>query len=128
MDSIPVVLEIDAQQNSKYSILFNEKILFENIAPDVKINKFNVNAIKHKFNSITIKGNVVINRLELDGIDTRYFIHHGFTSNKNRGNADNNFVKFYFYTPIWKWYIEWINNDNSTFRQISKNHSGFIPL
>ena len=128
MDSIPVVLEVDAQQNSKYSILFNEKILFENIASDVKINKFNVSAIKHKFNSITIKGNVVINRLELDGIDTRYFIHHGFTSNKNRGNADNSFVKFYFYTPIWKWYIEWINNDNSTFRQISKNHSGFIPL
>jgi len=29
MDSIPVVLEIDAQQNSKYSILFNEKKLFE---------------------------------------------------------------------------------------------------
>jgi hypothetical protein len=128
MDSIPVVLEVDAQQNSKYSIVFNEKILFENIASDVKINKFNVSAIKHKFNSITIKGNVVINRLELDGIDTRYFIHHGFTSNKNRGNADNSFVKFYFYTPIWKWYIEWINNDNSTFRQISKNHSGFIPL
>jgi hypothetical protein len=128
MDSIPVVLEIDAQQNSKYSILFNEKKLFEDITSDVKVNKFDVHAIKHKFNSITIKGNVVVNRLELDGIDTRYFIHHGFTSNKNRGNADNIFVKFYFYTPIWKWYIDWINNDNSSFRQISKDHSGFIPL
>jgi len=128
MDSIPVVLEIDAQQNSKYSILFNEKKLFEDITSDVKVNKFDVHAIKHKFNSITIKGNVVVNRLELDDIDTRYFIHHGFTSNKNRGNADNIFVKFYFYTPIWKWYIDWINNDNSSFRQISKDHSGFIPL
>mgnify|MGYP007072156995 FL=1 len=128
MDSIPVVLEIDAQQNSKYSILFNEKKLFEDITSDVKVNKFDVHAIKHKFNSITIKGNVVVNRLELDGIDTRYFIHHGFTSNKNRGNADSIFVKFYFYTPIWKWYIDWINNDNSSFRQISKDHSGFIPL
>lgn len=128
MVKVPVILEIDAQQNSKYNILCNKKIILENINSDVKINKFDFEAVEHKFNSITIQGNVVVTRLELDGIDTRYFIHHGFISNKNRGNADNNFVKFYFYTPIWKWYIDWLDNDNSSFRQISKDHSGFIPL
>jgi hypothetical protein len=29
---------------------------------------------------------------------------------------------------VWRWYIEWKQHDNSTFRQLSKDHSGFLPL
>jgi len=66
--------------------------------------------------------------LILDGIDTDYFVHHGFTENKGRGNSGIEYVKYFFKTPIWQWYIEWTQNDNNTIRQISKTHQGFIPL
>ena len=33
-----------------------------------------------------------------------------------------------FEAPVWRWYIEWIQHDNSYFRKLSKNHQGFLPL
>jgi hypothetical protein len=82
----------------------------------------------YSWNTITFQGKVSIDSLILDGIDTEYFVHHGFTENKSRGNAGQEYVKYYFKTPIWQWFIEWKQNDNSTTRQISKTHQGFIPL
>ena len=86
----------------------------------------------YSWNTITFKhshkGTIVVEQLILDGIDTEYFVHHGFTNNKGRGNAGLGWVKYYFRIPIWQWFIDWKQNDNSTFRQISKNHQGFIPL
>ena len=82
----------------------------------------------YSWNTITFQGKVSIDSLILDGIDTEYYVHHGFTENKSRGNAGQEYVKYYFKTPIWQWFIEWKQNDNSTIRQISKTHQGFIPL
>jgi len=82
----------------------------------------------YTWNTITFKGKVSIDKLILDGIDTDYFVHHGFTENKGRGNSGTEYVKYFFKTPIWQWYIEWTQNDNNTIRQISKTHQGFIPL
>ena len=79
------------------------------------------------WNTIMFEGQVTVERLILDGIDTEYFVHHGFNENKGRGNAGT-MVKYYFKTPIWQWFIEWKQNDNNTIRQISKTHQGFIPL
>lgn len=82
----------------------------------------------HMTHELEIKGHVEVIRLWLDGIDTEYFVHHGFTPDRGRGNAHNQSVKYYFNTPVWRWYMEWHKHDNSTFRELSKDHSGFLPL
>tara|TARA_B100001248_G_scaffold183281_1_gene139566 strand:+ start:3153 stop:3533 length:381 start_codon:yes stop_codon:yes gene_type:complete len=82
----------------------------------------------HKMHCLDLQGKVTVEKLILDGIDTDYFIHHGFCSDGNRGNHDNKQVRYYFQTPIWEWYIDWKQHDNSKYRNISKDHSGFIPL
>jgi|TARA_B100000780_G_scaffold83997_1_gene57447 hypothetical protein len=80
-----------------------------------------------QWNEIMFKGSATIYELQLDGIDTNYFVHHGFTD-YGRGNAGNKYVKYYFKTPIWEWFIDWETNDNNAFRQISKADQGFLPL
>lgn len=83
------------------------------------------------FNKVTFVGtDLSINKLVLDGIDTRYFVHHGFTSAGHRGNNVQNSGKiwYYFKLPIWQWYMDFIEHDNSYFRQISKAYSGFTAI
>ena len=82
----------------------------------------------HKVNCLEVVGNVKVNKLILDGIDTEHFIHHGFVDESQRGNQATTHVKYFFRIPIWNWYLDWKQNDNSTIRQISKTHQGFIPL
>ena len=82
----------------------------------------------HKVNTLEFCGNVVVNKLILDDIDTEYFVHHGFTENSQRGNAGKTYVKYFFKTPIWSWYLDWKQNDNAVIRELSKAHQGFIPL
>ena len=80
-----------------------------------------------QWNELIFKGAPTVSELQLDGIDTKHFVHHEFT-NEGRGNSGSKFVKFYFKTPIWEWFIDWETNDNNAFRQISKDHQGFLPL
>ena len=82
----------------------------------------------HKVNTLEFCGDVVVNKLILDDIDTEYFVHHGFTENSQRGNASKTCVKYFFKTPIWSWFLDLKQNDNSTIRELSKTHQGFIPL
>ena len=82
----------------------------------------------HKVNTLEFCGDVIVNKLILDDIDTEYFVHHGFTENPQRGNASKTCVKYFFKTPIWSWYLDWKQNDNAVIRELSKAHQGFIPL
>jgi len=80
-----------------------------------------------QWNELMFKGTPTVTELQLDGIDTEYFVHHGF-SDFGRGNSGKQYVKYYFRTPVWEWFIDWKKNDNNAFRQISKVDQGFIPL
>lgn len=96
-------------------------------------NKVHVeNLAQHKTHYIEFKsadgGQITVEKLILDGIDTEYFTHHGFIENSGRGNSSNSTVKYYFNVPVWDWFLTWKENDNSTTRMLSKTHQGFIPL
>lgn len=124
MPNIPVSFIIKTATD--YKVVLND----EHIAEHSQLTmEFETPQLKdHKMQCLEIRGNVTVERLVLDDIDTEYFVHHGFTSRGARGNSDQHCVKYYFQTPIWRWYMNWRQHDNSTFRQISKDHSGFLPL
>jgi hypothetical protein len=124
MSSIPIRLEL--AKDAPYSVWLDGAKIVEH--SQSKIEFHSQLLMDHKTHTLEIRGNVTVERLMLDGIDTEYFKYHGFTSDGARGNSDTKCVKYYFNTPIWKWYIEWRQHDNSTYRQLSKDHSGFLPL
>ncbi len=109
-----------------YTVLVNGENIVEHSQDTME---FNTAILKdHKMHSLDIRGDVQVESLVLDGIDTEHYIHHGFTSNGTRGNKDSTNVRYYFQAPIWKWYLDWKQHDNSKYRNISKAHSGFLPL
>lgn len=124
MSIIPIRFEL--ADMTPYSVCLDGEPVVEHSQARME---FNSHILKdHQTHCLDIMGDVRVERLELDGIDTDYFVHHGFTSDGTRGNTDRQRVRYYFRTPVWKWYIEWKQHDNSTFRQLSKDHSGFLPL
>ena len=124
MSIINIRLEINTEDF--YKIKLNDQPIVEHTQSTIE---FTSPILKdHKFSWLDIQGKVTIESLTLDGIDTDYFIHHGFCSDGRRGNNDDKQVRYYFQTPIWEWYIDWKQHDNSKYRNISKDHSGFIPL
>ncbi len=122
-----ITLEFEADKLTKMYV--NKKLTSSSIMWQSSFNRYlatiKVNS-NRQWNEIEFKGPITINKLILDGIDTKYFIHHGFTD-YGRGNSGK-FVKYYFKAPIWEWIIDWTTNDNSTFRTISKINQGFLPL
>ena len=106
--------------NKEYKILLNGKEYTGLIVIEV--------LPTHKVNTLEFSGDVIVNKLILDDIDTEYFVHHGFTENPQRGNASKTCVKYFFKAPIWSWFLDWKQNDNSAIRELSKTHQGFIPL
>jgi hypothetical protein len=123
-------IEIQFEVNS-----VNPIQVFLNDQPQTKLinNSFTAsNLSHHKTHYIEFKSDtkqlITVEKLILDGIDTEYFIHHGFLPNSGRGNASDSYVKYYFNLPIWDWFLNWKQNDNSTIRMLSKTHQGFIPL
>jgi hypothetical protein len=124
MSIIPIRFTLEARTD--YTVLINGENMFEHSQHTVE---FNTPILKdHKMHTLDICGDVRVVNLTLDGIDTEYFIHHGFTTAGYRGNADPERVRYYFQTPVWEWYIDWKQHDNSKFRNISKTHQGFLPL
>ena len=124
MSIINIRLEINTEDF--YKIKLNDQPIVEHTQSTIE---FTSPILKdHKFSWLDIQGKVTIESLKLDGIDTDYFIHHGFCSDGHRGNHDHKQVRYYFQTPIWEWYIDWKQHDNSKYRNISKDHSGFLPL
>lgn len=123
MHKIPVRIELESTEH--YEILFNDQLI---LSQSGAMAEFELDVSEHHFSNLMIRGSVRIDRLILDGIDTEYFVHHGFNPKGQRGNQSTEWVGYYFRAPIWKWYIEWKQHDNSPFREISKNHSGFLPL
>jgi hypothetical protein len=124
MHSIPISFTIKSA--TAYQVVLNHEHIVEHSQATIE---FETPLLKdHKMQCLEIRGDVAVERLVLDGIDTEYFVHHGFTSGDTRGNADSQCVRYYFQTPVWRWYMNWRQHDNSTFRQISKDHSGFLPL
>jgi hypothetical protein len=109
-----------------YTVLLDGETVVEHSQPTLE---FNTPILKdHRMHTLDIRGSVQVESLVLDGIDTEYYTHHGFTSDGARGNSDNNNVRYYFQTPVWKWFLEWKQHDDSKYRLISKAHSGFLPL
>jgi len=109
-----------------YAVLLNGETIVEHSQPAIE---FTTPILKdHKMHTLDIRGNVQVESLWLDNIDTEYYTHHGFTSNGARGNTDSNNVRYYFQTPIWKWLLDWKQHDNSKYRLLSKDHTGFLPL
>ena len=109
-----------------YRVLLNHEPILEHSQSTVE---FTSPVLKDgRMHTLEFMGEISVKSLVLDGIDTEYFVHHGFTSNGGRGNADSRFVKYYFETPIWSWYLDWKQHDSSKYRLLSKDHSGFLPL
>jgi hypothetical protein len=107
--------------------------LNDHLQTSVSNNSFTTGALApHKTHFVEFRNTtnqlITVEKLFLDGIDTEYFIYHGFLPNSERGNANNQSVKYYFNIPIWDWFLNWKENDNSTNRMLSKTHQGFIPL
>ena len=120
---IPIGFEVTTQ--GEYKVILNGK----EFTPKNWCNYIETEVLPtHKLNTLEFCGDIVVNRLVLDQIDTEYFVHHGFTENSQRGNASKTCVKYFFKTPIWSWYLDWKQNDNSVIRELSKAHQGFIPL
>ena len=121
-----ISIRFELADNTPYSINLDGYTVVEHSQKKLE---FNSHVLKdHQTHALDIVGDVTVERLCLDGIDTDYFVHHGFTSNGTRGNTDTQRVRYYFRTPVWRWLLEWKQHDNSTFRQLSKDHSGFLPL
>lgn len=124
MSIIPIRITLNSATG--YRISLNGETIVEHSQKDME---FNTPLLKdHKMQCLELEGDITVESLMFDGIDTEYFVHHGFTSNGGRGNSDSEKIKYYFQTPIWRWYMDWRQHDNSTFRQLSKDHSGFLPL
>ena len=109
-----------------YTVLLNDQTVVEHSQDSMEFSTWILK--DHKMHSLDIRGDVQVESLVLDGIDTEHYIHHGFTSDGTRGNKDNKNVRYYFQTPVWKWYLDWKQHDNSKYRNLSKTHSGFLPL
>ena len=124
MSIIPIRFEL--ANRTPYAVWLDGEKMVEHSQPRLE---FNSHLLKdHQTHCLDIVGNVTVESLHLDGIDTEYFVHHGFASDGARGNTDRQRVRFYFRTPVWQWLLEWKQHDNSTFRTLSKDHSGFLPL
>ena len=120
LDSIQIAFDVESQGEYKVLLNGNECSGTEVIPIEV--------LPTHKLNTLEFCGDVVVNKLVLDNIDTEYFVHHGFIENSQRGNASKTCVKYFFKTPIWSWFLDWKQNDNSVIRELSKAYQGFIPL
>lgn len=119
-------IRLDITTEDFYKIRLNDQAIVEHTQSTIQ---FTTPILKdHKMSWLDIQGKVTIDKLILDGIDTDYFIHHGFVSEGRRGNSDDKNVRYYFQTPVWEWYIDWKQHDSSKYRNISKDHSGFLPL
>tara|TARA_B100001057_G_scaffold449428_1_gene490585 strand:+ start:440 stop:814 length:375 start_codon:yes stop_codon:yes gene_type:complete len=123
---IRVPIQIDFKHKSNYKITLNQETVVEHSQASIG---FDTHWLEPKrLQALTIHGNVEVSKLVLDGIDTEYFIHHGFVNGGYRGNQTTENLTYYFKVPIWRWYIEWIQHDNSYFRKLSQAHQGFLPL
>lgn len=119
-------IRLDIATEDFYKIKLNDQSIVEHTQSTIE---FTTPILKdHKIHYLDIQGKVTVQKLILDGIDTEYYIHHGFASDGRRGNIDNTQVRYYFETPVWEWYIDWRQHDNSKYRNLSKDHSGFLPL
>ena len=124
MIRIPIQLEF--KKSSDYKIILNNEIIVEHSQTSLGFDTAWLEP--RRLQTLTINGDIEVTKLVLDGIDTGYFIHHGFVNGGFRGNQTTDTVTYYFQIPVWKWYIEWIQHDNSYFRKLSKAHQGFLPL
>ena len=119
-NSIPIGFDVESQ--GEYKVLLNGKECSGMEVIPIEV------LPTYKVNTLEFYGDVVVHKLILDDIDTEYFIHHGFIENSQRGNASKQCVKYFFKTPIWSWFLDWKQNDNSVIRELSKAHQGFVPL
>ena len=121
-----ITVRITLEAACDYTVLLNNETVVEHSQTMIE---FNTPVLKdHRMHTLDIRGDVQVEGLILDGIDTEYYKHHGFTGNGTRGNKDNTNVRYYFQTPVWKWYLDWKQHDNSKYRNLSKAHTGFLPL
>jgi hypothetical protein len=122
-------IQFEAESNGTIQIFLNECDQTDRVNNNIFIAN---NLAPHKTHYIEFKSNtkelITVKKLILDGIDTEYFIYHGFLPNSRRGNSSDSSIKYYFNLPIWDWFLNWKQNDNSTIRMLSKTHQGFIPL
>tara|TARA_Y100001937_G_C7044520_1_gene296201 strand:+ start:505 stop:879 length:375 start_codon:yes stop_codon:yes gene_type:complete len=123
---IRIPIQIDFKSESDYKITLNQDTLVEHCQASIG---FETPWLEPKrIHMLTITGDVEVSRLTLDEIDTAHFVHHGFVNDGLRGNQTKHTLTYYFQVPIWKWYIEWIQHEESYFRKLSKAHQGFLPL
>tara|TARA_R110000803_G_scaffold23081_2_gene56924 strand:- start:607 stop:978 length:372 start_codon:yes stop_codon:yes gene_type:complete len=122
---IEIECNYELESSNPYEILVNERPvgIFDSPNGTLILESLDV----PKINMIEFKGSVKINKLMLDGIDLEHFVFHGFMPNKGRGNQGES-VKYFYQLPIWHWFLKWKEHDNSTFRELSKSHQGFVPL
>ena len=71
-------IRLDITTEDFYKIRLNDKAIVEHTQSTIE---FTTPILKdHKMSWLDIQGKVTIDKLILDGIDTDYFIHHGFVS------------------------------------------------
>ncbi len=123
---IRLPIQIDFKNEAHYKISLNSETIVEHSQTSIG---FETPWLEPKrIQVLTITGNVEVIKLTLDDIDTAHFVHHGFVNGGLRGNQTTDTLTYYFQVPIWRWYIEWIQHEESYFRKLSKAHQGFLPL
>jgi|TARA_R110002153_G_scaffold114065_1_gene256708 hypothetical protein len=123
-----IPIKIDFKSNGKAcKVLLNGETMATGKGPSIEFETPDLEP--RRLQALTMVGEFEVEKLTLDGIDTQSFVSHGFVAGGHRGwKTKGGLITYYFQAPVWRWYIEWIQHDNSYFRKLSKNHQGFLPL